>query len=219
MAEQNNAVERYLLDEFSSGERAEFEAHLFDCPICGEQVRQSAIALENMKQVFRDERKISEASRQSSQRRSWGAWFRVPVLIPSFVALALAVMTVYQNAVTIPALQQPQVLSSEVIAPLAREAAPVVTADSRLPKFNLNFEVDARQAYASYTCEFQREGGVRVFKLNCGTRQVASFTLGLLLPTRAFPPGRYVMILRPSTDASAEVDRYNFVIQKEGKIP
>jgi hypothetical protein len=219
VAEQMNAVEKYLLDEFTPGERADFEAHLFDCPICGQEVRQSAIAIENMKQVFREECEVSEASRQSRRRQGWAAWFRMPVLIPSLAALALAVVAVYQNAVTIPALRQTQVLSNLVIAPLAREAAPEVPVDPRLPKFNLNFDVDARQSYGSYRCEFQREGGASILKLDCGSSQVASFTLPLLLPTKAFSPGRYVMILRPSTDPSAEVDRYNFVIQKKGKIP
>jgi hypothetical protein len=221
VAEQTNAVERYLLDEFGPGERADFEAHLFDCPICGEQVRESAIAIANVKQVFREEGAIPEASRQESRNRkqSWAAWFRVPVLIPSLAALTLAVMLVYQDGVSIPTLQQPQVLSSEVIAPLAREAAPAVVINPRLPKFNLNFEVDAPRAYASYTCEFQRENGAVILKLNCGTRQVASFTLDLLLPTKDFPAGRYVMILRPAIEPQNQVQTYNFVIQDGGQAP
>ncbi len=216
VAEETQAVERYLLDEFTPEERADFEAHLFDCPVCGEQVRQGAIAIENVKQVFREESEISEASRQSGRNQGWAAWFRMPALIPSLAALALAAVVVYQHSVSIPALQQPQVLSSEVIAPLAREAAPVVTIDSRLPMFNLNFEVDAPQAYASYTCEFQRENGAAIVKLNDGGRKVASFTLGVLLPTREFPAGRYVMILRPATEPQTEVHRYPFVIQDGG---
>jgi hypothetical protein len=217
VAEQTNAVERYLLDEFTPVERENFEAHLFDCPICGEQVRQGAIAIANVKQVFREEREISEASRQSS--RSWAAWFRLPALVPALAALALVAVVVYQNAVLIPALEQPQVLSSGLIAPLAREAAPKVTINPRLPKFNLSFDVDDRRASGSYTCDFQREGGPSIFKLDCGTRQVASFTLDLLLPTKDFPAGRYVMILRSATAPQNQVQSYNFVIQHGGQAP
>lgn len=219
VAEQTNAVERYLLDEFGPGERADFEAHLFDCPICGEQVRESAIAIANVKQVFREESAISAASRQSSRNRGWAAWFRVPVLIPNLAALALAVVVAYQNVVLIPALQQPQVLSSEVIAPLAREAAPAIAINPRLPKFNLSFEVDASRAYGSYTCEFQHENGAAFLKVDCGTRQVASFTLDLLLPTKDFPAGRYVMVLHPATEPQNQVQTYNFVIQDGGQAP
>lgn len=219
VAEQTNAVERYLLDEFTPVERENFEAHLFDCPICGEQVRQGAIAIANVKQVFREESESSEASRQRSRSHGWAAWFRVPALVPSWAALALAVVVVYQNRVLIPALEQPQVLSSGLIAPLAREAAPRVTINPRLPKFNLSFDVDDRRAYGSYTCDFQREGGASIFKLDCGTRQVASFTLDLLLPTKDFPAGRYVMILRPATEPQNQVQSYNFVIQDGGQAP
>jgi hypothetical protein len=215
VAERISAAERYLLNEFNDEERTDFEAHMFDCPICGEQVRQGAIAIENVKQVLREEAGLPEASRQSSRNQGWAAWFRMPALLPSALALALAAVVVYQNVAVIRGLERPQVLSSEVIAPLAREAAPVVVIDPRLPKFNLNFEVDGARAYGSYSCEFQLESGAVVLKLDCGTRQVASFTLALLLPTGTFPPDKYVMILRPAAEPQIEVGRYSFVIQLE----
>jgi hypothetical protein len=214
VAEQMHAVERYLLDEFTLEERADFEAHLFDCPICGEQVRQGAIAMENVKQVFREESDAREA-RQGTRNRGWADWFRVPVLIPTFAALALAAIVAYQRA-EVTALERPQLLSSYALAPLARESAPVVPIDMRRPTFNLNFTVDAPRVYNSYRCEFQRADGAPVLKLNCGTQQVASFNLGVLLPTRAFPPGQYVMILRPTSEPQTEVQRYSFVIQDGG---
>src|ERR1700685_2965269 len=138
VAEQTNAVEMYLLNEFTPQERVDFEAHMFECEICGAQVRQGAVAIENVKQVFREDDKISEASLQSRRNRGWAPWFRLPVLIPNFAALALAVVVIYQNAVYIPLLEQPQVLSSASIAPLARDAAPVIATDPRLPKLNLS---------------------------------------------------------------------------------
>ena len=217
VAEQTNAVEKYLLDEFTPGERTSFEAHLFDCPICGEHVRQGAIAIENVKQVLREESKIAEASRQSSRSQRWAAWFRLPVLIPSFAALALAVVVVYQNGVAIPALEQPQVLSSRTIASQAREADQPVQVNRRLPRFNLSFEVDDRRAYGTYNCVFQRESGAAVLNMGCGTWQVASFRLDLLLPTKDFPAGRYVMVLRPATQPQNQVQSFNFVIQDGGQ--
>jgi hypothetical protein len=216
-ADQTNAVERYLLGEFTRDEREDFETHMFDCSICGQRVRESAIAIENVKQVFREEDvKISEASRQRTP--SWTAWWRMPALVPTVAALALAAMTIYQNAVYIPALEQPRVLSSAVIAPQSREAAQVIPVDPRAPLFNITFEVDvpppyAPQPYASYTSEFQKEGGASILKVDSGRREVASFYLGLLLPTKDFPPGRYVMILRPDTEPQTEIHRYSFVIE------
>jgi len=217
VAEQTYAVERYLLDEFTQEERADFEAHLFDCPICGELVRQGAIAIENVREVLREEDGAAEVSRQSSWRQGWREWFRMPALIPGLAALALAAVVTYQNAVLIPRLEQPQVLSSEAIASLAREGAPVVPIDRRRAWFNVTFEVDAGRAEASYSCEFQREGGLTILKLDCGRWQVAAFSLGILLPTREFPGGRYAMILRSAAEPQSEVQRYSFVIQDGGR--
>lgn len=216
MAERTNAAERYLLNEFSEEERTDFEAHMFDCPICGEQIRQGAIAIENLKRVLRERGEAPEAARQSSRNQGWAAWLGLPALLPSALALALGALVVYQNLAVIPGLERPQVLSSEVISPLAREAAPMVVIDRRLPKFNLNFEVDGSRAHRSYTCEFQRANGAPVLKLDCGSREVASFTLAVLLPTRAFPAGEYVMILRPADEPQIEVGRYSFGIQTGG---
>lgn len=217
VAEEQNAVEKYLLDEFTAEERMDFEAHLFDCAICGEQARQSAIAIANMKAVFREEHeKISEPAQERARWWGWRAWSRMPALVPSLAALALASVVAYQHWVSIPALEQPQVLSSTSIAPLARDEAPVITTDPTLPKFNLDFLVDVPQAYPAYECEFRKEGGATVLKMGSGPKQVGSFTLNILLPTKEFPPGRYVMVLRPATALEKELQRYSFVIQQGG---
>jgi hypothetical protein len=218
VAEQTHAVERYLLNEFTMEDRADFEAHLFDCPICGERVRQGAIAIDNVKQVFLEEGETSEPRRSTWDWGRAAGWFRLPVLVPTFVAVALAAVVVYQNAKVIPALERPQVLSmDDVIAPLARESAAVVTVDRRrLLKFNINFTADLPRPYGSLVCEFQRANGVPVLSVDCGARQIASFTFAVLLPTRAFPPGQYVMLLRPAAEPHAELQRYSFVIQDRG---
>ncbi|MGA8027111.1 MAG: zf-HC2 domain-containing protein [Bryobacteraceae bacterium] len=213
LAELNHAVDRYLLDEFRPEERMEFEEHLFDCPVCADQVRRDAVSIDNLKQVLLEEK---EQRRRARAPRSWLTWFRPATLIPSFAALAMAVMVGYQNFVYIPHLERPQVLSTAVIAPLARDEGPVVAVDRSLPRFNLSFEVDSPRAYPSYTCEFQKDGGPTMFALNSGPRQVASFTLEFLLPTKGFPPGRYIMILRPASEPQTEIHRYSFTIQDEG---
>jgi hypothetical protein len=79
--------------------------------------------------------------------------------------------------------------------------------------FNLSFDVDSPQAYPSYVCDFQSVGHGTVLRVNSGARQVASFNLDLLLPAREFPPGHYVMILRPAFQSQIEIERYSFVVQ------
>lgn len=211
VAEQRNAVERYLLGEYAGEERREFEEHLFECPICGEQVRESAIIIENLKEVLREEPPpVSERKR----RRERMHWVRPPMLVPTLAALMLAAVVAYQNWVFIPLLQKPEILSTElVIPPQARESAPIVTIDPRQPRFNVNFLVDAPESYPAYICDFQKESGSSMIQIASGPEKLASFTLGIELPTKDFPPGRYVMVLRPSSAPQNVVQRYSFVIQ------
>ena len=218
LAVNSGTVERYLLNELPPDERLAFEEHLFDCPTCGDLVRNGTIAIDNIKQVFREEpdRAIAtgaEEERRAKWRSAWAGWFRPAALIPSLAALALAAVVCYQGLVYIPSIERPEVLSDNVIAPVTRGAGPVISVDRSRPLFNLNFEVDSPRAYPRYTCEFQSQGRGTVLKMDSGKRQFASFTLSLLVPARVFPAGNYVMIVRPEGEPNTEIQRYEFVIQ------
>ncbi len=220
LAEKNSTVERYLLNELPPDERLAFEEHLFDCPVCGELVRNGAISIDNIKEVLRDEPERAIATgRPIQEQRSkwsgsrWAGWFRPATLVPSLAALALAVVVCYQGLVYIPSLERPEVLSDNVIAPLARGGGPVITVDRSRPLFNVNFEVDSPQVYSRYTCDFQLQGRGTVLQMDSGKRQFASFTLSLLLPEKLFPAGRYLMIVRPKTEPGTTIERYEFAIQ------
>src|SRR5258708_23192521 len=52
-AVQLQAAERYVLDEFSSEERANFEEHFFGCPGCADEVRSATILAANAKVVLK----------------------------------------------------------------------------------------------------------------------------------------------------------------------
>jgi putative zinc finger protein len=216
LAEQTQAVDKYLLNELNEAERLEFEAHYFECQTCADRLRQDVIAVDNLKQV------LLEEQRETSERRARGAaepgkrrlmWLRPAMLIPTFAALALALLAGYQNFVYIPGLTRPQALETVPIPSAARDSGPVVAIDRRLPMFNLSFDVDSPQAYPSYKCDFQSEGKGPVLQVNSGPRKVAAFTLEVLLPARQFPPGRYVMILRPASQPETVLGRFSFAIQ------
>jgi hypothetical protein len=213
LAEETGTVERYLLNELAPEERLAFEEHLFDCPICGDLVRSGAISIDNVREVLREEPDKAIAAQTDGRLSKWAVWFRPASLIPSFAALALVAIVCYQNFVYIPSLQQPEVLTDNVIAPVARGGGQAITVDRSHPLFNLNFAVDSPEVYSLYTCEFQLQGQGTVLKMDSGARQYASFTLNLLLPAKLFPPGHYVMILRPKTEPKTEIQRYEFVIE------
>ena len=50
-----NLTERYLLDALDSAETAAVEEHVFQCPICAEDVRWASLMLANLKAVLREE--------------------------------------------------------------------------------------------------------------------------------------------------------------------
>jgi hypothetical protein len=214
-AEKSGAADRYLMNEVTAEERVEFEAHFFDCALCSDKVRKGAIFVEAAKEIMRGERDEAIARNRRAVRKParWLAWLTPATLTPSFAALALAIVVGYQNLVTLPALQKPQLLSTSVIAPLAREEAPVISIDPRLPHFNLNFMVDSSHVYPNYACQFTNERGTKILTMETGPRTVSSFTLSFLLPTRQFPPGHYELVVRPQTNPAASVQRYTFVVR------
>jgi hypothetical protein len=216
LAEQTQAVDKYLLNELNEAERLEFEEHYFDCQICAEQLQHNTIVVDNLKQVLREERRDSAEQRVSATAkpgRRWLGWLKPAAIVPAFAALALALIVGYQNFVYIPGLTRPQALETVPIPSAARDSGTVVAIDRSLPMFNLSFDVDSPQAYPSYTCDFQSEDKGSILKVDSGPRKVASFTLELLLPSKPFPPGRYVMILRPASQPETVISRFSFAIQ------
>lgn len=213
LAEQSNAADRYLLDEMAAGEQAEFEKHYFDCPICAERVREGAAFAENTQAVMREQPAYAPV-KDYRKKSFFFAAFRPAILVPSFVSLCLIALVSYQNAVVLPRLRAPQVLSTAVIAPMARDAAPRVTIDPDKALFNISFIVDAPRPYARYACEFRKVDGQAVLNLDCGPHQSVSFTLSLLLPSSKFPDGTYELILRPAENRGW-TERYTFAIERE----
>jgi len=216
LAEQTQAVDKYLLNELNEAERLEFEEHYFDCQICAEQLQHNTIVVDNLKQVLLENQRNGSEQRVSTTAkpgRNWLDWLRPATLLPAFATLALALIVGYQNFVYIPGLTRPQALEIVPIPSAARDSGTTVAIDRGLPMFNLSFDVDSPQAYPAYTCDFQSEGKGSILKVDSGPRNVASFTLELLLPSKRFPPGRYVMILRPASQPAMVISRFSFAIQ------
>ena len=106
LAVRTLAVERYFLNEITVRQREEFEEHYFSCDECAEEVRLTEQFVEDMRLALTPARTAPPAP--------WLSSLLARVAIQS-VAGVLAVLAVYQNAVTIPALRAPQSMAPAII--------------------------------------------------------------------------------------------------------
>jgi hypothetical protein len=99
---------------------------MFDCPVCSDLVRQNFTVTENLKQVLRES--------PAEQPAAWRSWFRIPSLVPTFAALALACVVGYQNLGPSDTAQVlPQMAA---LKPASRGTVPVIPAGARLLPVN-----------------------------------------------------------------------------------
>jgi hypothetical protein len=113
-AVQTMAVEKYVLDEFDSGEREAFEDHYFSCHECAEELKAAVALLDRGKELFaQDPMPIIERAPQSpSTKRApakpapkdWFAWLRPAFALPALALLLLVVGV--QNLYQVPALER-----------------------------------------------------------------------------------------------------------------
>jgi anti-sigma factor RsiW len=109
VAANTHAVERYLLGEMPASERDSFEEHYFACAECAKDVRSGSELTRDLKFVLREFPSHTQVSSPS-----WSSWFRMPVMVPSFAALVLAVVVGYQNMAVLPDLEAPRSMTPPV---------------------------------------------------------------------------------------------------------
>jgi hypothetical protein len=194
-AVQTSAVERYLLDELPDPEREEFEQHYFDCRICAEEVRLTAMFVDNATAVLR--RPVYQPQR-ASLAAAW-AWFR-PQWATALAAVS-SLFAAYQYLVVIPSLHR-AVPQLGVIGPLVRGEGRLLHPDPNRPNFALGFEVNVPPSQTHLLLEFRlRKAGVTLsppvhrVESDHGDRVVA------ILPTSRFPDGAYEVTLRGRSSA------------------
>lgn len=110
VANKTHAIERYLLGEMPTSERDAFEEHFFDCAECADEIRTASVLMHDMKTTLRDFRAAPKSS-----PTGWLSWLKVPVLVPTFAALALLAVVGYQNLGVMPDLEAPRSISAALI--------------------------------------------------------------------------------------------------------
>jgi hypothetical protein len=216
LAHETYAAERYLLGEMAPEERDAFEEHFFCCRVCGENVHSASVFAENAKAVFRDERLTDAPAKRAWLAGDWLRSLRLPVFVPSFAALALAVVVSYQNAVVIPALQAPVSMGSPMILDGETRAAELPKLEAGLP---LQFELMLAHGTSSdrVLVDLVDAGGKTVLT---GSMKAPGIDkpLDVYFPGR-LNPGRYTLVARsgPGADAGRELTRNQFEIISKGE--
>ncbi len=211
------AVERYLLGEMAGLELEAFEEHYFVCPECAEALTADALLADNARAVFK-ERELLRNQPNPVRRNGWRNWFTPRFMAPALAAVALLMITGYQEIITIPRLQTrlarmiaPQPVVAFALHSASRGAAQVIEVprDSRF----YSIFVDLPPASPTdYFCEIRDASGALRASLRV-PRSETSDTLNLLLDPSRTPPGDYTLVVRASPASSAEVGRYQFAVE------
>jgi len=133
---EQQAAERYLLNELAPDARDAFEAHIFDCPECALDLRAGAAFVQEAKiqlpAIAFSAPAPARAFKSSAKRSLWVSLWRPAFVVPAFATLLLVV--IFQNVVTFPALRtastQPRLVPLAPLHSATRGAShPTVTAD------------------------------------------------------------------------------------------
>ncbi len=197
-AVKNMMAERYLLGELGPQERDAFEAHLFECTECFEQVRAGTEFVHYIRRIGAEE--TAAAASQPGWRRLMDQALR-PAPALAFAACLLAAISVYQNITTIQNLKAPQLETRYILTEQSRSAEQVINVPAK-GRFRLALEFQPQKEFVAYEALLAGEDGKvrrRVpFPVEPSQTMVEiSFYAGDL------KPGRYFMVVQ-ATDPSGQ---------------
>jgi hypothetical protein len=210
------AVDRYLLNELTNGERQAFEEHFFSCSECSEDLHTGAILIDNSRAVLREEF-LDSVPASPGVHPSRSGWFTQWSYVPMAAAVALLAVVSYQNIEVLPNYRRQLTESVGAAAPphfrvrsAVRGATPVIP----LAKGTRFFEVEAEDvdpADGGYECSVE-DAAAKVYARLHAPAVPAGERLSILLDTRTIVPGQYQLVVRRASDG-AEVGRFPFSVQ------
>jgi hypothetical protein len=218
-------TERYLLGELSDAERAEFEAHYFQCSTCAEDVLAGSAFVHGARAALTARRAVT-AGEAREERRSWfrrlfeGSGFAGWGLRTAAVgALPLVALVAYQGLHTIPQLRQqialhetPRAVTSVTLRPLTRGAAIVVPVGAADPSILLAMDLPPTAAgSAPLAAEVVDAGGRPVVPVFAVPRPAAGDPLQVSLATARLSPGAHELVIQ--TDGRV-LARFPFTVER-----
>jgi anti-sigma factor RsiW len=217
---QQNATEKYLLNELDPELRDQFEEHLFGCQECAIDVRAAAMFVEQSKVILAEPAVTStvKVPLAAKAKPGWLAWLRPAFAVPVF-ALLLAVIG-YQNFVTYPKLtaevNQPQVgpwVSVNVSTRAIGEPAKTVRVHAG-EGFGVLIELPAEDGFASYAADLYNPGGKLEWSGSLPSTS-AEESRQIYIPGRNRLPGTYTLAVRGinASGESKELSRQSIDLQ------
>ncbi|HEY7406559.1 MAG TPA: zf-HC2 domain-containing protein [Candidatus Angelobacter sp.] len=203
-------AERYLLGELSESDRDAYEAHLFDCQMCFEQVKAGTQFVNYLKQTGAEE---AAAVPQHRWYQSFAHWFQPkPALVFASLLVFAGGLNVYQGLL-LQRANAPEIVVVQTLHPDARGDGNTVIASGR-GTFELRVVFQPSPAYKIN----------RVQILNAAGKEVASTPVTNLqgnevqirLSARAFQTGKYNLLLQatePATTNETTIKEYPFELK------
>jgi hypothetical protein len=209
-AVDNMMAERYLLGELAPQELDAFEAHVFECSTCFEQVRAGTELVDYIKQGGGVEEPAVTAT-TPRWRQLLGQALR-PAPAFAFAACLLAAASVYQNVVTIQMLKAPQPESRYTLEEESRGLKEIVVPPNS--RFRLALDFQSQPQFVSYEVQLVKADGKFTRTMRYPV-QPSQDQAGISVYAGDLTPGRYSMVVQ-ATDQNGnkqELARGSFKLQ------
>ena len=209
------AAERYILDEFSLEERADFEEHFFGCPACADEVRSATILAANAGAVLREEDAHAVTQRSGGRSRLRLFW---PLMASAAVNLALLAgfgLQRFRPGDPPPAAIEPQFFHSFGVPAASRSTLIHLTVPAGSRFFGARFDLMPGQHFESFEYQILDARGVSVSRQSLRSPAGDESELEIAVPVSSLAPGEYVLALRGIQQGkSVEISRAQFSIQR-----
>lgn len=211
---ESQAVERYLLKEFSASERDEFEEHYFGCSECASDLRSTSAFLELAGKVIVPDQIRAPKPKILPILNRWK-----PLGYAIAASVACFSFILYQNILVIPKLRSsasPQALQYFSLTDKTARGS-VQTAFKIEPgkPFLLLVDFPPREATGEYRCDISNLAGRKMLSFSLSKENVQN-TVPLLIPAASLERGVYSLsISGRSTNESAytEIQNLHFEIR------